>query len=70
MEERLIELGLTEQYAYNLTELVLGGSAFGFLNRGAYEHQTFAIAHAPPRERCLAALQMLERVQKRSESRL
>lgn len=60
MEERIKELGLSEHYANYLVETVIPRSAFGFLNRGAYEKDIFAVAHALPEHRCIAALKTAE----------
>jgi|ERR1051326_1170112 hypothetical protein len=60
MEEYIKQQGLSERYAYNLVEIVIPGSAFGFLNRGAYEKDIFAITHALPEHRCIAALKAAE----------
>lgn len=39
MEELIEEMGLSERYAYALVETVIPNSAFGFLNRGAYDKE-------------------------------
>lgn len=56
VEKRIKEMGISERYAYFLVETVIPNSAFGFLNRGAYEKDIFAMVHASPEHRCIAAL--------------
>lgn len=60
MEEHIKELGLSVRYAHYLVETVIPSSAFGFFNRGAYEADIFAIIHALPEHRCIAALKATE----------
>jgi hypothetical protein len=60
VEERIKDLGLSERYAYELVHVVIPGSAFGFLNRGAYEDDIYAMVHASPEHRCIAALKVME----------
>jgi hypothetical protein len=61
LEERIEEIGLSERYAYALVEIVIPNSAFGFLNRGASSIDIFAVAHASPAHRCIAALTAMDR---------
>jgi hypothetical protein len=60
VEEQIAARGLQERYISELATLVLGGDAFGFFHRGAYGDQAYAIAHASPYHRCVAALHTLE----------
>ena len=43
MEEQIDAMGLSERYAYALVETVIPNSAFGFVNRGAYDEDIFAM---------------------------
>lgn len=61
MEERIDALGLSERYAYALVETVIPNSAFGFVNRGAYDKDIFAMVHASAGHRCVAALTAMDR---------
>ncbi|HXU39677.1 MAG TPA: hypothetical protein VN937_25210 [Blastocatellia bacterium] len=61
VEERIEEMGLSERYAYALVETVIPNSAFGFVNRGAYDKDIFSMVHASPAHRCIAALIALDR---------
>jgi len=61
VEERIEEMGLSERYAYALAETVIPNSAFGFLNRGASSIDIFAMVHASPAHRCIAALIAMDR---------
>jgi hypothetical protein len=60
VEEQIDRLGLAGPYASHLAGQVLGSRASRVLAGGVSEQDLFALAHASPAQRCIAALQALE----------
>ena len=60
IEEELQRRQLHESYAARLLDLLFETRAWKILTRGPEDADLFAIAHAPPVYRCVAALQTLE----------
>ncbi len=62
MEQKIIERELMDEYVFELAEVVIGTSRPGVVQvqTGLNQQELFALIHATPEERCLAALKAVE----------